>query len=84
MRRTLLLLPLLLVGLSACARYEGPREVYQRNRAGDRPDLRDDKGNPVYSIEEQQRRGRERLTYIEDDPSLYPKGFIDRPGGVGR
>lgn len=78
MRRKLILLPLLLVSMSACARYEGPREVYEKNRAGDHADL------PGYTIEEQKRRGRERLTYIEDDSRLYPKGYVDRPGGVGR
>lgn len=82
MRRMLLLLPLL--ALAACQRYEGPREVYQKNRAGDRADLRDDKGRPVFSIEDQRKRARERLTTIEDDRRLYPDAYVDRPGGVGR
>ena len=76
MRRMLLLVPL--IALAACTRYEGPREVYQKNRAGDRADL------PGYTIEEQQRRARERLTTIEDDPRQYPNAFVDRPGNIGR
>jgi len=76
MRRVLLMLPILC--LAACQRYEGPREVYQKNRSGDRADL------PGYSIAEQQKRGRERLTTIDDNPKLYPNGYVDRPGGIGR
>lgn len=76
MRRILLVLPLL--GLAACSRYEGPREVYQKNRRGDRADL------PGYTLDEQKQRGRERNTFIEDDPKLYPNGYVSRPGGVGR
>ncbi|MDB5307065.1 MAG: hypothetical protein JWO38_1267 [Gemmataceae bacterium] len=76
MRRMLLLLPLL--GLAACSRYEGPREVYQKNRRGDRADL------PGYTIDEQKQRARERNPLFEDDRELGPKTYIDRPGGVGR
>jgi hypothetical protein len=75
---------LLLLALTACSRYEGPREVYQKTRAGDRADLRDNKGDPVYTIGEQKQRGRERYTTIDDDTRLYPNGYADRPGGVGR
>ena len=82
MRRILLLLPLLAV--AACSRYEGPREVYQKGRAGDRADLRDDKGNPLYTIPEQKQRGRERYTTIDDDPRLYPNGYVSGPGNFGR
>jgi hypothetical protein len=76
MRRMLLLLPLL--AIAACSRYEGPREVYQKNRAGDRADL------PGYTLDEQKQRARERNTFIEDNPRLYPNAYVDRPGGVGR
>ena len=76
MRRILMMIPIL--AIAACQRYEGPREVYQKNRAGDRADS---KG---YTIAEQQQRGRERLTTIEDDPKLYPNGGVARPGGIGR
>ena len=82
MRRILLMIPVL--ALAACSRYEGPREIYQKNRAGDRADLRTDKGEPVYTITEQKQRGRERLTTIDVDPKLYPITGADRPGGVGR
>ncbi|MFL5327801.1 MAG: hypothetical protein ACJ8C4_02715 [Gemmataceae bacterium] len=47
-------------------------------RKPDRPD------DPMYSIEEQQRRGRERLSTIEDAGDLAPKAYIDRPGTLGR
>ncbi|MFO0804553.1 MAG: hypothetical protein U0791_15685 [Gemmataceae bacterium] len=76
MRRVLLMLPILF--LSACSRYEGPREVYQKNRSGDRADL------PGYTLSEQKQRGRERYTTIDDDPRVYPNTGADRPGGLGR
>ena len=82
MARLLLLLPLL--GLASCARYEGPREVYWKNRAGDRADLRGPAGEPVYTIPEQERRGRARLPLIEDDPRLFQSAGVDRPGNIGR
>jgi len=77
MRRVILMLPVLLL-CAACQRLEGPREVYQKNRAGDRADL------PGYTLSEQKQRGRERYTYIEDDVRTVPNGYVDRPGGVGR
>jgi hypothetical protein len=40
--------------------------------------------DPRYSIEEQERRGRERLAVIEDRDSLAPKVYVDRPGPTGR
>jgi hypothetical protein len=76
MRRTLpLLLPLLI--LSGCTRFEGPREVYQKTRAGDRADL------PGYTIPEQKARGRERYTIIEDDRAIGPPGYVSRPSPIG-
>lgn len=57
-----------------CARFAGPREVRQM----DRPD------RPGYTIEEQQRRGRERLAVTEDDIRIGPKAYIDRPSPTGR
>jgi len=39
--------------------------------------------DPMYSIDEQQRRGRERLAVIEDT-NLTPKTYVDRPGVTGR
>jgi hypothetical protein len=49
----------------------------------DRPDalMRD---GQRYTIEEQQRRGRERLAITEDDFRIGPKGYIDRPSPTGR
>jgi hypothetical protein len=76
MRRVLLIL--LVLTPAACQRYEGPREVYQKNRAGDRADL------PGYTIEEQKQRGRERCPTLQDNPKLYPNGNADSPGGIGR
>jgi hypothetical protein len=73
------ILPLaLLLAAAGCTRYEGPVEVYNKYRRGDRPDL------PGYTIEEQKARGKERLPLIDDDPTLYPAGGVDRPGGIGR
>ena len=46
-------------------------------RKPDRPD------DPMYSIEEQQRRGRETIATIEDSSGVAPKTYVDRPG-VGR
>lgn len=47
-------------------------------RSSDRAD------DPRFSIEEQQRRGRERLALIEDSDGLTPKAYVDRPGVTGR
>lgn len=42
--------------------------------------------DPRYSIAEQERRGRARLSVIEDDVSIGPKVYVDRPNptGMGR
>lgn len=40
--------------------------------------------DPMLSIEEQERRGRERLSNVEDNGDLTPKVYIDRPGTTGR
>lgn len=40
--------------------------------------------DPMFSIEEQQRRGRERIATIEDGNSLSPKAYVDRPSPTGR
>lgn len=73
------LLPLMaILALAGCTRYEGPLEVYRKNRGGDTAD------RPGYTIEEQKARGRERLTTFEDDRERYPASQVDRPGGVGR
>ncbi|GIW83979.1 MAG: hypothetical protein KatS3mg106_492 [Gemmataceae bacterium] len=63
-----------MVMASGCNRFLGPREVRQLGR----PDA------PGYTIDEQQRRGRERLTVIEDDFRVGPKTYADRPSPIGR
>jgi hypothetical protein len=40
--------------------------------------------DPVLTIDEQQRRGRQQLALPEDQGSLLPKTYIDRPGTTGR
>ena len=78
-RRVLLLTAIGLLGLlplAACSRFAGPLESNPRN-AG-RVDA------PWLSIEEQQKRGRERLAITEDDYRIGPKGYIDRPSPLGR
>jgi hypothetical protein len=78
MRR--LLVMILLCSLAACSRFAGPREVYQKNRAGDTADRRDEKGNPIYSLDEQARRARERNTIISDDG--LPKVGLDKVDSI--
>jgi hypothetical protein len=72
MRRRLLVLAV--IALAGCNRFSGPLET----RRMDRPDL------PGFTIEEQQKRGRERLAVTEDDYRIGPKGYIDRPSPIGR
>jgi hypothetical protein len=40
--------------------------------------------DPAISIEEQQRRGRERLALPQDQDSLAPKTYSDFPSPTGR
>lgn len=68
----------LILAVAGCTRYEGPLEVYNKNRSGDRAD------RPGYTIDEQKARARERLTTMEDNPERFPSAGVDRPGGVGR
>lgn len=91
-RRLLLLFTFALFGLAAlpaCSNFTGPRATRDtlgptvpRDAKGNV--LRDAQGNPLYNIDEQQRRGRERLTISEDDFRIGPKGYIDRPSPTGR
>jgi hypothetical protein len=76
-RRLLLLAALAVVG---CNRFTGPLESRQTGRA----DPRDERGNPVFSIDEQKMRGRERLAIPEDDFRIGPKTYSDRPSPTGR
>jgi hypothetical protein len=74
MRRFMLLVVLLASCGAGCSQFRGPVETRHLPRAD----------SPGYSIDEQQRRGRERLTITEDDYSIGPKAFIDRPSPIGR
>jgi hypothetical protein len=71
MKRLLALSILLLAGLG-CRNTLGPAE--NRSRPG--PD-------PLLSIEEQRKYGRERYS-IPEDTTLVPRGFSDRPSPSGR
>lgn len=74
MRRTVLFLLVALAGAVGCRNVAGPLEARNKSRA----DL------PGYSIEEQERRGRDRLATFEDDPRIGPITYISRPGPTGR
>lgn len=71
MRRLFLLGVLLTVG---CQNVVGPFQSRAPMRVDD----------PRYTIREQQRRGRERLAIPEDQSSLAPPLYVDRPDPVGR
>jgi len=79
MRRKLLVaVPLFLAALG-CTRFAGPLAVRQMGRVeGPAPD------GGRYTIPEQEQRGRERLTILEDDPRIGPKAYADRPSPTGR
>jgi hypothetical protein len=64
----------LIVTQIGCSSFSGPRQ----NRNKPRPDL------PEYSIEEQQRRGRDKYAIPEDDFRVSPPTFIGRPSPTGR
>lgn len=72
MRRRLFVLGL--IALTGCNRFSGPVETRQMGRAD----------APGYTIDEQKKRGRERLAVSEDDYRIGPKGYIDRPSPTGR
>ncbi len=69
---------LLLVGVLCLAGCQG---TAVRGPFAPAPDRVDD---PFYTIGEQQRRGRERLSLPEDDTSVTPPTFADRPGPHAR
>jgi hypothetical protein len=73
MRRSLVLLVLVLSS-AGCTRFAGPIAVRNSGPAD----------APGYSLEEQERRGRERYTILEDDIRIGPKTFSDRPSPTGR
>jgi hypothetical protein len=72
MRRTLYLVVLILVG---CQGVVGPRE-----RRGD-PEQVD---VPCLPIEEQMRRGRDRLALPEQSTTIAPRSYADFLGPYGR
>jgi hypothetical protein len=57
-----------------CTRFAGPVAVRQMGPAV----------APGYTIPQQEQRGRERYTIMEDDIRIGPKGYIDRPSPTGR
>jgi len=65
---------LLLATAAGCTRFAGPLAVRQTGRAD----------APGYTIDEQERRGRERYAIPEDDPRIGPRAFADRPSPTGR
>jgi hypothetical protein len=73
MRRKLILLALVLSSVG-CTRFAGPVAVRQTGRAD----------APGYTIAEQEQRGRERYTILEDDIRIGPKAYADRPSPTGR
>jgi hypothetical protein len=72
-RRIVTLLVLAAAG-AGCKNIAGPLEARGKSRA----DL------PGYSIEEQERRGRDRLATFEDDARIAPHTYINRPSPIGR
>jgi hypothetical protein len=73
MRRSLILLAIVLTS-AGCSRFSGPIAVRNSGRAD----------APGYSLDEQERRGRERYTITEDDIRIGPKTYADRPSPTGR
>lgn len=73
MRRMLLLVTFLTAAVG-CTRYEGPNQVRKKDRAD----------APGYTIPEQYVRARERNTFIQDDPRLYPSAQVGSPSPSGR
>ncbi len=69
---------LLLVGalLAACG-CQGVIGPFERRK----PERVDD---PLISISEQQRRGRDRLALPEPSPNVAPRTFAELPGPFGR
>ncbi len=72
--RMILLAVLAASTLAGCKDFNGPRKAVMKPK----PDL------PGYSIEEQQRRGRDKYTIPEDNFRIGPSLNIDRPSPTGR
>lgn len=73
MRRTLLILLAAAAG-AGCRNIAGPLEARNKPRAD----------APGYTIEEQERRARDKYAIPEDDRRVAPPGFVDRPSPIGR
>jgi hypothetical protein len=65
---------LLVLAAMGCKNFDGPCAAWQKPRA-DQPGL---------SIEEQQRRGRDKYAILEDDRRIGPELQMDRGGPTGR
>ncbi len=85
MRRQLLLVAILVLLASAgCTRFSGPLETRRLGRADPYEVGPDAERRPLYTLPEQQLRGRERLAIPEDDFRIGPRTFSDRPSPTGR
>jgi len=73
-RMVLLLAAVASSAIAGCKDFNGPRKAISKPK----PDL------PEYSIEEQQRRGRDKYTIPEDNFRTGPNLNIDRPSPTGR
>jgi hypothetical protein len=84
MRRGLFFGLLLVIAATGCNRFAGPLETRQMGPAD--PKLRGPDGElyPIYNIEQQKLRGRERYAIPEDDYRIGPKLYADRPSPTGR
>ncbi len=72
--RMVLLAVIAASALAGCKDFNGPRKAISKPK----PDL------PEYTIEEQQRRGRDKYTIPEDNFRIGPNLNIDRPSPTGR
>ena len=81
-RRFLLLLTV--IALTGCNRYSGPLETRQMGRADPMEIDQNGEKRPIYSIDDQKLRGRERYAITEDDFRIGPNGYISRPSPIGR
>jgi hypothetical protein len=85
MRRRLLLAALLsLAACAGCTRFSGPLETWRMGRPDPYAIGPDCDRHPIYTIAEQEQRGRERLAIPEDDFRTGPKTYSDRPSPIGR
>lgn len=74
MIRRVSLLLLLCASAVGCKHIAGPREAWDKPR----PD------QPGLTIEEQERRGRDKYATFEDDQRIGPNTYNSRPSPIGR